>query len=347
MSEFLDQNDIDALLASVGGDAPPAAPAASAPTAAPAASKPTIVIEPPPPPPDATPYDFRRPKRVSTEQVRALSAIHEAFSRNFGATLSSFLRSIVDVRVVAVEQVLYNEFIQSLPNPTCFIIVQATPLEGQLFLEISPLIVFPIIDRLLGGTGGNMTIPQRPLTSIEWRLITRIVERGLEDLSQAWRNLIEARFEIAETEGNPHMVNIVAPSEVVVFITFEIRLGNAAGTMGMCIPFNVFESVMGKLTNQAWLVYRAKGASTAQQDRLLRSLSRSVVRMTAYLGETRIRMSELRGLQKGDILQLGKRQTRDMILQVADRNKFAGSIGQVRGHKALRITRRAEIDEPL
>ena len=296
---------------------------------------------------DVTPYDFKRPKRVSTEQIRALSAIHDAFSRNFSASLSGFLRSIVDVRVVAVEQVLYSEFIQALPNPTCFVIVQGTPLEGQLFVEFSPLIVYPIIDRLLGGSSDTVFIPQRPLTSIEWRLMTRIIERGLSDLSQAWRNLMDVRFEIGETESNPHLVNIVAPTEVVVFITFEIKLGSCAGTMGVCIPFSVFESVVGKLTNQAWLVYRAKGATDVQQSRLLRNLSRSTVRLAAYLGTTTIRMSELRGLRPGDLIALDKRVEGDLLLQIEGRNKFAGSLGKLRGHKALRIGRRAEIDEPV
>ena len=335
MAEYLNQKEIDALLTEVG-------PGAAGPGFGPGTTQADGGDAS-----DVTPYDFKRPKRVSTEQIRALSAIHDAFSRNFSASLSGFLRSIVDVRVVAVEQVLYSEFIQSLPNPTCFVIVQGTPLEGQLFVEFSPLIVYPIIDRLLGGSSSTVFIPQRPLTSIEWRLMTRIIERALADLSQAWRNLMDVRFEIGETESNPHMVNIVAPTEVVVFITFEIKLGNCAGTMGVGIPFSVFESVVGKLTNQAWLVYRAKGASEAQQGRLLRNLSRSTVRLAAYLGATTIRLSELRALRPGDLIALDKRTDRELLLQIERRNKFAGSLGQLRGHRALRIARRAEIDEPV
>ena len=339
MSEVLDQSEIDALLASVEQDS--TAPGAAAPAPGPAAR-----TAPAAPAIEAHTYDFKRPERVSKDQIRALSSIHEVFARNIGATLSGMLRTIVDVRVVGVEQLTYNEFIHSLPNPTCFIILRAPPLEGQMCLELSPLIVYPFVDRLLGGDNSNLFIPQRPMTSIEWRLISRIVDRALEHLSDVWRNLVDARFEMVETESNPQLVHIVAPTEVVVFITFEIKLGQTAGTMSLCIPFNTIESVLAHLTTQSWF-YKPKPATATQQKRLLRNVVKSPVGLTAYLGQTRIRLSDLRALRRGDVLQLEKRAGAELILQVAGRNKFAGRPGQVRGHRALRLTRRAEIDELL
>lgn len=340
MAEVLDQSEIDALLGAVGEEEPE--PAASVAQFAggmiASASLFTDV--------DAHTYDFKRPDRVSKDQIRAISSIHEVFARNFGATLSGMLRTIIDVRVVGVEQLTYNEFIHSLPNPTCFLILEAPPLEGQMCLEISPLMVFPFVDRLLGGDNSNTFIPQRPLTSIEWRLIDRVVDRALEHLSEVWRNLVDARFQAVETESNPQLVHIVAPTEVVVFITFEIKMGSMAGTMSLCIPFNTIESVLSHLASQSWF-YKPKPATEPQQKRLLRNLMKSPVGLTAYLGQTRITLSQLRDLRPGDMLMLDKRVGRDLIAQVAGRNKFAGSPGQVRGYKALRLTRNAAIDEAL
>ncbi|MEP0847684.1 MAG: flagellar motor switch protein FliM [Phycisphaerae bacterium] len=332
MSEVLDQNDIDALLASVahdpgaGGEGLGDAPAGS----------------------DAGParYDFKRPERVGKDQIRALSAIHEVFARNFGATLSGLLRTITEVRVVGVEQLTYNEYIHTLPNPTCFLVLQAPPLEGQMCMEISPLIVCSILDRLLGGAATNVFIPQRPLTSIEWRLVSRIVERALDHLSEVWHNLIDLRYEIVHTESNPQLVHIVAPSEVVVFITFELKLGGSAGTMGLCVPYNTIESVLSRLTTQAWF-YKPRAATDNQLQRLTRNLARSTVRLSAFLGRTTIRLSELRDLRVGDLLDVEKRVGREMIVRIEGRNKFAGLPGQLRGRRAVRITRAAQADEPL
>ena len=342
MTDVLDQSEIDALLASVGDEtagevAPESGDAQPAP-GAPVALNSTV---------DARSYDFKRPERVSKDQIRALGAIHETFARNFGATLSGFLRTIIEVRVVGVEQLTYSEFINSLPNPTCFIILAAPPLEGKMCLEISPLIVYPIIDRLLGGSSSDTFFPQRPLTTIEWRLIDRLVEKALVHLSDLWRDLIETKFEVAETESNPQLVHIVAPNEVVVFITFEIKMGQCAGTMSLCIPFNVIEPVMSRLARQSWIGYKPKGLTDTQKKRLQRNLHKSTVGITAYLGGTTIKLSELRALRTGDVLPLPKSVKDDLLLQVEGHTKFAGKPGQYRGHRALCISRSAESDEPL
>lgn len=295
---------------------------------------------------EADVYDFRRPERVSKDQMRALASIHEVFARNFGATLSGQLRTIVDVRVVSVEQVTYTEIIHSLPNPTAFMVLKAPPLEGQMCLEMSPLIIYPIIDRMLGGASNSTYIPQRGLTAIEWRLICRIVERALANLSEVWQNLANVNFELEATESNPQLVHIVAPSEVVVFITFEIKLGQSAGTMALCVPFNTIEGVLSHLTSQSWF-YRPKPATEKQTQRITRNLARSTVELTAFLGQTRVRLSELRALEPGDLLPLDKRHDAEMIIRIAGHNKYAGKLGALRGHRAIGLTRTAELDESL
>ncbi len=347
MGDVLDQSEIDALLASVAEEAGAEGPllgsaAATIAPAAPARPAAAAFVRA-----DASAYDFKRPERVSKDHIRALASIHDGFARNFGATLSGFLRTIIDVRVVGVEQLTYSEFIHSLPNPTCFLIIQAPPLEGQMCMEISPLIVYPIIDRLLGGSSSDMFIPQRPLTAIEWRIMRRVVNRALEHLGDVWRNLVEAKFEIVDTESNPQLVHIVAPSEVVVFITFEIKMGSCAGTMSICIPFNTIESVLSKLTTQSWFGYTRKAVSEVHRKRIIRNLIKSRVRLTAYLGRAAIRLSELRALRPGDLILLDKPVDRELVIQIEGRNKYAGLAGQLRGRRAIRITRRAETDETL
>lgn len=347
MSDILDQSQIDALLDAVGkddatkdrstGTIGQSGRSAGGPfDPLPQAHKPEVQL-----------YDFKRPERVSKEHIRALGSIHDGFARNFGATLSGFLRTIIDTRVVGVEQLTYAEFVHSLPNPTCFLVLQAPPLEGQMCLELSPLIVYPIIDRLLGGNHAEMFIPQRPLTAIEWRLMNRLIERALDHLAEAWRNLIDVKFEVVETESNPQLVHIVAPTEVVVFITFEIKMGQSAGTMSMCMPFNTIESVLSKLQTQSWFGYKPKDATPVQKQRLMRNLQRSSVNLTAFLGQTKIKLSDLVSLREGDVIQLDKLAAQDMIVQVEGRNKYAGAAGQYRGHRAIRLTRTAPFDEPL
>ncbi|MGB2987149.1 MAG: flagellar motor switch protein FliM [Phycisphaerae bacterium] len=334
MADVLDQSEVDALLAAIEAGGVESA-AEQVGSRASRSSK------------DVHSYDFKRPERVSKEQMRALEGIHDSFARNFGASLSGFLRTIVEVRVATAEQLTYSEFIHSLPNPTNFNLLTAEPLEGQMCLEISPLIIYPIIDRLLGGSSTELFIPQRPLTMIEQRLVGRITDRALINLTDSWSELVEVKFRIAEVESNPHLVQIVAPNEVVVVLGFEIKLGSRSGTMSLCIPFNVIEPVMGKLLSQGWLAYQRQTAPEDKSEEIACGLGVTSVTLIAYLAETTITMNELLTLQPGDILQTTKPVDTEIVLQVEGENKYAGKIGRHKENLAAKITRRAEVEEPL
>src|SRR5687767_3521242 len=146
----LSQDDLDALMTAPGRDPLPerAAPSATAPIA----------------------YNFRRPDRISKEQLRSLHFLHDRFAHNVSTSLSAFLRSVTEVSIVSVEQFAYSEFLMSLPEQTAFYAVGMEPLEGTAAIEVNPNIAFTLVDRLLGGTGETQAL-LRPLTEIEQNVI--------------------------------------------------------------------------------------------------------------------------------------------------------------------------------
>jgi flagellar motor switch protein FliM len=289
-------------------------------------------------PVDVQVYDFKRPERVSKDQMRALEALHEGFGRNLGAALSGYLRTIIEVSVAHIEQLTYSEFIHSLPNPTCFNLLKADTLEGQLCLEISPLIIYPIIDRLLGGSNADLFIPQRPLTQIEQRLVQRITDRATQHLSEAWSNLTKVKFTVEEFESNPQLVQIVPPNETVVVIGFELKMGNRAGTMSLCIPYNVIEPIVGVLAAQNWFSYHRKGGQDDHFRKLTRNVNNAPVEMRCFLARTSIKLNDLMNLQPGDIITTEKETTGEAFIEVEGKHKFLAQIGQFRGKRSARIT---------
>jgi flagellar motor switch protein FliM len=340
MAEVLDQDEIDALLNAVSGGEVATGGGGGGGSGAGEGGRDEKHAE-------VRSYDFKRPERVSKDQMRALEGLHERFARNLGAALSGYLRTIIEVKVRSAEQLTYAEFTYSLPTPTSFSLLSAAPLEGQICMEISPLIVYPIIDRMLGGSNAELYIPQRPLTQIEQRLANRIIERALEGLAEAWTNVVEITFQVMQHESNPQLVQIVAPNEVVVVIGFEIKMGNRAGSMSLCIPFNVIEPVMHRLTSQDWFSYRKQDSAEESRQSLLENLKEAKVRMRAYLAQTRISMRELMALETGDVLKTQKEAVHDLVLQVEGKSKFAGKVGQFRGNRAFKVTRLAKPGEKI
>ena len=284
-------------------------------------------------------YDFKRPERVSKDQMRSLQTLHEAFARNFGAGLSGLLRTIVEVRLSSCEQMTYSEFIAALPNPTSFNLIRPVGLEGSMCLELSPLIVYPIIDRLLGGNNEELFVPQRPLTVIENRLIGKLTDRALESLQEAWSGVRELRFELGEMESNPQLVQIVPPNEVVVVIGFEVKMANRAGTMNLCIPYNVIEPVMEALAAQSWFSSSRLGKDPGVTAAIGERLATAPVEVASILAETSMTMAELRDLAVGDVIVTEKPAKQPAVLCVEGEKKLLVAIGQHRGKRAMRVIR--------
>lgn len=335
MAEILDQSEVDALLAAVeGGDV------SSSETEAPdlvftSVNRGRYLYDA-----EIRPYDFKRPERVSKDQMRALETLHEGFARSFGAGLSGFMRTIVEVKVANIEQMTFSEFTHSLPNPTCFNLLEADPLDGNICLELSPLIVYPIIDRLLGGSNADLFIPQRPLTAIEQRLVQKVTDKAMIALEEAWESIAPLKVSHVDIESNPQLVQIVPPNEVVVVVGFEIKLGGRAGTASLCIPYNVIEPVMEKLSNQTWAQYKRNRHDASLVKKLARQLAVARLTVTTMLAETTIKFSDLMNLQAGDLIVTEKPASGPLTLCIEGKRKYIGHIGQHKGNRAFKVKRK-------
>lgn len=334
MSDLLDQSEVDALLAAVGS--PSAQEQTSQENTHVFFSRRRIGgtgdVE-------VRDYDFKRPERVSKDQMRALETLHEAFARSYGALLSGFLRTIVEVKVAHIEQMTFSEFTHSLPNPTCFNLLSCEPLDGNMCLEISPLIIYPVIDRLLGGSNADLFIPQRPLTAIELRLVSKIVDRAKTALSEAWANILPVTFCLEECESNPALVQIVPPNEVVVVVSFEVKMSARAGTMSLCIPYNVIEPVIDKLSSQTWAAYKKNKKDKQLRSRLESHLETARLEVSAVLADTTMNVNDLVNLQVGDVILTDKPASSPLSLSVGGKRKYIGQLGQYRGNRAFKVTR--------
>jgi len=330
-SDVLTQTEVEGLLSAMaaGGDA--AAPAASVAARGDPAAVASKARE------KVSPYDFKRPERVGKEQMRALQTLHEGFGRNFAAGLSAMLRSMAEVKLTSVDQLTYSEFVFSLENPTCFNLLKAEPLEGNLILDINPSIIYPIIDRLLGGGREPTIMARRPLTEIELRIVSRITGLFLDELHRAWENVLDLRLEVIRVESNPQLAQIVPPNEVVVVISFELALGEARGMMNLCIPYNTIERISGKLSANSWIAYGRRTATPENIEQISQTLRSSLVGLNVRLASTRITAGELIGLRVGDVITTEKDARSPLLVLVEGVPKFRAYPGAFKGHKAVRV----------
>src|SRR6266853_4185033 len=110
-------------------------------------------------------YNFKRPDRISKNQIRSLHFVHDRFVRNFSSSASAYMRTVVEISLENIAQISYAEFLNTVSDPTCYSAISLKPLDGMAAVEMGPNLVFPMIDRLLGG-GGTMMTNIRAMTEI-------------------------------------------------------------------------------------------------------------------------------------------------------------------------------------
>lgn len=281
-------------------------------------------------------YDFKRATRFSKDHIRSLTRIHENFARFLTTYFSAQLRTFVQINVVQVEQLPYDEFIRSIPKMTILNIFEAEPLEGRMVLEVHPNVAFAMLDRLLGGAG---SAPSKigSLTEIENIIMEKIFSRALETLQEAWKTVIDIEPRLEALETNPQFMQIVSPNETIALISLSTKIGDTTGMINLCIPHVVIEPIMSKLSVHHWFVSQKKSRAPEEFKQLEQRVTKAKLPITAELGSSRISIHEFLNLSVGDVITLGKSVDSGLDIKVGDKLKYIGSPGTVRDKIAVQI----------
>jgi flagellar motor switch protein FliM len=278
-------------------------------------------------------YNFRRPDRVSKEQMRSLQFMHDRFARTVSTSLSVYLRAVTELTVASVEQFAYSEFLLSLADPTAFYALAIPPLGELGALEINPSVAFPMFDRMLGGEGRTAP-PGRALTDIEQHVADSVVKVLLEALTETWRPIVDVRFEIRGRDTRPQMLQVAAANETVLMIAFDMAVGDARGTVNLCLPVTIVEAT-GRGLAQAW--HRQPQEPSAAERQWLRDhLASAQMPITASI-ESRLTARDLADVQPGEVVSLGIPAHRPVNVHVGRTLKFKGRLAIEHGRVNVRL----------
>ncbi len=325
MTEVLSQDEIDQLLTAISsGEVEPA-------EVQQATDQKKIKI-----------YDFKRPDKFSKDQIRTISIMHETFARLTTTSLSAQLRSLAQVHVASVDQLTYEEFIRSIPNPTTLAVINMDPLKGSAILEIDPAVTFAIIDRLFGGQGEGTKL-SRDLTDIEQSVMENNIVRILGNMREAWSTVIDLRPRLGQIETNPQFAQIVPPTEMVVLVTLETKVGDVEGMMNFCIPYLTIEPIISKLSAQYWYSSVRRGATTENLTILRDRLSTIGITVVAEIGAMNLKVDDVLNLKVGDVIRLADTRVGDpMVVSVGNKKKFLCRPGVVGNKIAVQVIQKIE-----
>jgi flagellar motor switch protein FliM len=283
-------------------------------------------------------YNFRRPDKFSKDHLRALQTIHEGFARQLGLVLTAYLRMPVELEVISVDQLTYDEFVHSMPNPMLVSILEMDPLPGQVLLGFSHEVTSGLIDRMLGGPGLSEARP-RELTDIEQQLIRRVLNRTITTLQEAWESVVSVNSKIVGMEDSYVLIQVASPGEIIALVTLQVTLGRQEfGLISFCVPYPVLEGVIDQLSAQHIFHGSAKFSTQDEHEKLLARLSNAKIPVSVILGGAKIHVSELVELGVGDVIRLNRQVDDELLICINGSPKFFGKPGTLRKHLATYAT---------
>jgi flagellar motor switch protein FliM len=276
MNKVLGQSAIDALFASaLAGEMPVLSPE-----------------------PEIEAYNFSRAGQISPDQMRAIGTVNDLFARNLMHTFGAWLRTEFEVALVSGEQMAYGEFVDRIPERTYVSSLRLEPLGAPGLIEVELALASPIVDLLLGGTG--RAEPERPLTDIEDLIMGSVVQMMVKELNVAWQP-VGLHFTFEKRESAAQVARMMASGEKTMCVCFEIKMPEARGTVNLCLPAVVLNTILRKLiTEQA----RKRQRTAEMIARSCELLSETTIGAVLQFPPVRLRARELTALAPGTVLRL-------------------------------------------
>lgn len=288
MSEFLSQDEVDALLKGVTGEVDEA-------------EKETDSTAP-------RPYNLATQERIVRGRLPTLEIINERFARLLRIGLFNFMRRNSEISVGSVRISKYSDFIRNLIVPTNLNLVHFNPFRGTGLVIIDPNLVFLIVDNLFGGDGRFHTrVEGRDFTQTEQRIIQRVLEIIFENYTKSWEPVYPIECEYIRSEMNTQFANIATPNEVVVATTFSVELGSSTGDIHFCMPYAMIEPIRDTLASSL------QGELLGVDKRWIRLMTQQIqsaeVEIIADLAKTRMGLGDVMQMKVGDVIPLSLSET--------------------------------------
>jgi flagellar motor switch protein FliM len=280
------------------------------------------------------PYNFRRPDRLSKEQVRSLYLLHDLFAHTLTSSLPLFMRAVSEVNLISVDQQSYGDYLRGLSDPTTIFTIAANSLKGVFAVEINSSIAFPVIDRMLGGEGKELD-EVRPATDLELKILEGFVSVVTDNYREVWGTIVELDTEIAARETRPQLLQIVPPNEIVAAVVYQVQIGDAKGLMSICLPVVMLEPIIDQFNKSSY----SSDSDTPPEATLalLNTIAAVNFEVSAELEETASALSDLMELAAGDILRTNHSIEKPVNVAVADNVKFIGRLASLEGRMVVQV----------
>jgi len=292
---------------------------------------------------EARSFDFNNQERIIRGRLPTLEMINDRFSRYFRVSFFNMLRKSPEISVNGIEMIKFSEYIHTLFVPTSLSMIKMAPLRGTGLIMLDPKLVFILVDNFFGGDGSiHAKIEGRDFTNTELRVIEKVVQMCFVDLVKAWAPVMSVEYSYHNHEVNPHMANIVSPTEVIVVSNFHVELDGGGGDLHVVYPYSMIEPIRTVLDAG---VQSDHGDLDERWSILLKEeLMHARINMQGLFIEKQLPVSDLINFKAGDIIPIDMPE--QVVLLAEDMPIIRGQYGEHQGNTAVKVEEIVEIYDP-
>lgn len=281
------------------------------------------------------PYDFKHPKLFSKEIMRNLRSLHDMLARNLSRVFGSALRHKVDVSLHEIDQLSTSEFLNKIESPSVIYLLSVNELDGNIIVVVPPGFCVHLIERQSGGFGGSLS-ERRTLTTIEEKIISRIMRSVNREVVVAWEPYMD--FNVASTtyESKPENIHLVSVDPTII-VKFLITFGDKQSEVQISYPYNLLKEAMNNSILKRGKKSETEELTEEELESYKRTLFKANVRIQPLLGTARLKVKDILNLEEGDTIPLSQRTDKPLEVRVNNIKKMSAYPGVVRGRRAVKI----------
>lgn len=275
--------------------------------------------------------------QISYERLPMLEVVFDRLVRLLSTSLRNFTSDNVEVTLKETSSIRFGEYLDSIPLPALIGVFQATEWKTHGLITVDTSLIYAIVDVLLGGrrSAGPGKIEGRPFTTIETRLIERLFEVILADLTKAFEPVDPVNFHFDRMETNPSFATIVRPVNASIIVKIGLELDEREGTVEFLIPYSSLEPVRHKLVQM--FMGEKSGGDNIWESHFGQEVWQAHVNLEGVLDQITVPLSEALNWKKGSQISLRAKPKSHVVLFSDEKLVLAGKMGQRNGHVSVQV----------
>jgi flagellar motor switch protein FliM len=274
---------------------------------------------------------------VNYERLPMLDIVFDRLVRLMSTSLRNLTTDNVEVSLDQVSTVRFGDYMNSIPLPAMLSVFKAEEWDNNGLLTTDSALIYSIVDVLLGGRKGTpaIRVEGRPYTTIETKLVEKMVEVALDDLSSAFDPLSPVTFNLDRMETNPRFATITQSGNACVLARLRVDMGDRGGRIEILIPYATLEPIRELLLQM--FMGEKFGRDSIWESHLTQELYKTDVQLQAILGEAIVSLGDILNWKVGSRVMLPTNIESDLELRCGHFPMFKGPVGQKQGNIAVRI----------